>query len=95
MSEEAEALTADELAVLMEMSDEIAHSAANISADLDWNNPGTGWTPNKVKRMFRSLRTKGFAEFGHLVSEDDTFLRGRGYWLTKAAYPLRYPRRAA
>lgn len=95
MTEPTEPLTADELAVVMEMSDEMAHSASNISADLDWNNPGTGWTPKKVNLIHRSLRAKGYADFGHLVGEDDTLLRGRGYWLTKAAHPLRYPGRGA
>lgn len=83
-------LTADELAVLMQMSGDLGYPAAQISADLNYENEDDGWTPRKVSGLHRSLRAKGYAEFGHLMSEDDGLLRGRGYWLSDTGCAIRY-----
>lgn len=79
-------LTNDEIKVIMQMSDEIGIPAAQISADLHYENRNDGWTPRKVNKVHRSLREKGYAEFGHLTSEDDNSLQGRGYWLSRKGW---------
>jgi hypothetical protein len=91
MTEAIEQLTEAELAVVMEMSDETAYSAATLAAELATQYPEADWTAKGVNRIHRSLKAKGYADFGHLVREDDTMLRGRGYWLTNAGCLIRYP----
>lgn len=90
-----EQLTSGELAVLMEMSADVAYSAATLAADLAIQYPEADWTAKGVNRIHRSLKAKGYADFGHLVSEDDTMLSGRGYWLSNAGCLIRYPGLAA
>ncbi len=91
MTEATEQLTAAELAVVMEMGADIAYSAASIAADLNFSDPDAGWTPKGVNRIHRSLKAKGYATLGYLTSDDDSSLRGRGYWLTDAGCLIRYP----
>jgi hypothetical protein len=85
-------VTAEELSVIMQMSGDLAYSAAQISADLNHDQPDAGWTPRKVNKIHRSLRDKGYAAFGHLTSEDDNSLQGCGYWLCGKGWDIRYAR---
>jgi hypothetical protein len=89
-----EELTSDEMAVLMEMSDDLGYTAAQISADLHVQYPNDGWTPRRVSTIRRSLHAKGYADFGPLVGEDDGLLRGRGYTVSAKGCAIRFPRAA-
>lgn len=90
-----EAVTPDEMAVLMQMSGDLGYPAAEISANLAFERPDEQWTPRKVSDVRRSLHAKGYADFGPLYSEDDGLLRGRGYWLSRAGCDIRYGRTEA
>lgn len=87
-------LTDDEAAVLMHMSGDLGYSAASISADLAFEQPEIGWTPKRVNAAQRSLRAKGYADFG-VLTDDEGMLRGRGYWLCGAGCDLRYGKATA
>ena len=87
-----DALTANEHSVLMQMSGDFGYTAAVISANLAHEEPNEGWTARKVNKCQRSLHAKGFADFGHLMSDEDTLLRGRGYWLSAKGCAIRYLR---
>lgn len=88
-------LTNDEHTVLMQMSGDLAWSAAVIADNLAHEAPDDGWTARRVNAAHRGLRDKGYALFGPLWSEDDGLLRGCGYWLCGAGCDLRYKGRAA
>lgn len=85
-------LSPDELAVIMQMSGDFGYPAAQISADLHYEQPDAGWTPRKVNKIQRALHEKGFADFGRLTCEETNQLRGRGYWLRGKGCDIRYSR---
>src|SRR5688572_26197402 len=46
-------------------------------------------TREEVLAVCRALRAMGLAEYGSLYSDDDTTVRGRGYWLNKKGVAFR------
>lgn len=48
----------------------------------------TGLKESDVRAIVKVFVLRGFAEFGWLGSEDDIFLRGRGYVLNDSGYAL-------
>lgn len=83
-------LSQDEISVIMQMSGDLGYSASSLSDNLAYEQPLGAWTPRKVNKIQRALRDKDYADFGHLTSEDDNLLMGRGYWLSRKGCDIRY-----
>lgn len=84
-------LSADELTVLMEMTDEVAYTAHYLSEDLNYQKPDeSNWTPKRVRDIQHQLKDKDYASLVYLVDEDSNALKGRGYILTRKGCVIRY-----
>lgn len=72
-----------ERAVLLSLTDGgIVYPLAHVAAD-------AGVPLSRTRKIVRSFRDKGLAEFGWLYNEDEGKLHGQGYWLSGRGVALK------